>query len=333
MANALSPKERVAAVLNGESPDRMPASTWRHFYDQEMTVQGEIDSLIAFQQRYNWDYLKINLRAQYHCEDWGVAFKYTGSPHDSPTLERTPIKRASDWGNLDALNPAKGNLGEHLKVIHGLRRQLGPDLPMLMTLFTPLGIAARMVPSEDLMKQHLLENPKAVHAALEAITETFSKYVPLCLEAGADGLFFATLGFGTYDRMTDEQYDEFVRPYDMALLKAAKEGWFNMLHVCRSNNMLRKLADYPVHAFNWDAQDPTNPTLAQGLEIVDGVVVGGIPQQKIATMTPDQVKEVVRDAIDQTGGHRFMIGSGCTMSTHTPHENLVAITEALSEAS
>ena len=29
---------------------------------------------------------------------------------------------------------------------------------------------------------------------------------------------------------------------------------------------------------------------------------------------------------------RPMIGSGCTMSTHAPHENLMAVKEAISEA-
>ena len=327
----LSHKERVASVLQGESPDRIPASTWRHFLDQEMTIQGEIDSLLAFQQCYDWDYVKINLRAHYHCEDWGVMFRYIGSPHESPILEHTPIKAASDWGNLDVLDPATGKLGDHLRVISSLRSTLGPDVPLLMTMFTPLGIAARMVESEEVMKQHLDEDPKAVHAALEAITETFSKYTPLCLEAGADGLFYATLGFGTYDRMSDDEYDEFIRPYDRQVLAQAQDGWFNMLHICRSNNMLRTLADYPVHAFNWDANDATNPSLTEGLQITDKVVVGGIPQEKIATMTPQEVKETVKEAIAQTEGQRFMIGSGCTMSTHTPHENLMAIKEALSE--
>ncbi len=332
MAERLSHKERVEAALSSESPDRIPTSTWRHFLDQEMTVQGELDSLVAFQRRYDWDYVKINLRAHYHCEDWGVVCTYTGDPHDKATMESTPIAEATDWGNLEVLNPSTGNLGEHLKVISGWRRELGPDVPLLMTMFTPLGIATRMVETEDLMQQHLNENPKGVHAALEAITETFSKYAPLCLEAGADGLFFATLGFGTYDRLSDEEYNQLGRPYDLQVLEQAQDAWFNVLHVCRSNTMLRALSDYPVHAFNWDANDPTNPSLAEGLEITDKAVIGGVPPQEIANISPQKVKGTVREAIEQTGGQRLMIGSGCTMSTHAPHENLIAIKEAISEA-
>ena len=331
MADRFTPRERVAAVLKREPADRVPASTWRHFYDQEMTVQGEIDSLLAFQGRYHWDYVKINLRAHYHCEDWGVTYRYTGDPHTGPTLEHTPIRTAADWDNLDILDPATGNLGAHLRVVSTLRHALGPDLPLIMTVFTPLGIAARMVHSEDVMKRHLVEDPRAVHAALEAITETFSRYAAFCIEAGADGLFFATLGFGTYDRMSDEEYAEFGRPYDLEVLAKAQDAWLNVLHVCRGNNMLHALADYPVHAFNWDALDPTNPSLQEGLRLTHKAVIGGIPQTRIANMTPQEVKTTVRDALDQTRGERFMIGSGCTMPTHTPDENLMAIKEALLE--
>jgi uroporphyrinogen decarboxylase len=333
MMPKMSHKERVKAVLHGERPDRIPASTWRHFLNMEMTIQGEIDSLISFQKRYDWDYVKVNLRAHYHCEDWGVKCRYTGKPHDSPTLEDSPISTASDWGNLDVLDPSKGNLGEHLNVLRNLRREFGKELPLVMTMFTPLGIASRMVRSEDVLCKHLDENPRAVHAGLEAITQTFARYAPLCLEAGADGLFFATLGFGTYDRMTNAKYNEFGRPYDLRVLKQAQHGWFNVLHVCRSNNMLRALADYPVHAFNWDADDPTNPNLADGLKITRKPVIGGIPQQRIATMTCADVRKLVKDAVAQTGGLKFMVGSGCTMSTRTPHENLAVIIEALSEVS
>jgi len=184
------------------------------------------------------------------------------------------------------------------------------------------------------MAEHIKVSPQGVHAALEAISETFADYVPLCLEAGADGLFFATLGWGTYDRMTtDQEYQEFGRQYDLRVLQAARDAWFNVLHVCRGNNMLRALSDYPVHAFNWDAHDPSNATLAEGVHITRKGVIGGIPQKEIATMSPDEVKATVRECLAQTRGERFMLGSGCTMSTRTPERNLLAIKEALSEGS
>ena len=330
MSKASESKERVQRVLKGEEVDRPPASTWRHFFDRETTIDGEVESLIEFQNAYEWDFCKINLRAHYACEDWGFEALYSSDPLVPPwgpgTIKRTPIKHAKDWQKLERLNPAKGSFGAHLDVIRRLRNAFGPELPLLMTLFTPLGTAKRMVESEDILQGHMDERPDAVIAALEAITETLVDYVPLCLEAGADGLFYATVGWATYDQMTDEQYSKFGRPYDLPVICAAEDGWFNALHVCRSNIMLQALSDYPVHAFSWDAQDPGNPTLEEGLKITSKAVIGGIPPYEIiADLRPDEVKAITRDSLRRMDGKQFILGSGCDVPADTPPENIEAL--------
>jgi uroporphyrinogen-III decarboxylase len=44
--------------------------------------------------------------------------------------------------------------------------------------------------------------PAAVQAALEAITETTASHMRAALEAGADGIFFATPAINWHDRLT-----------------------------------------------------------------------------------------------------------------------------------
>ena len=51
---------------------------------------------------------------------------------------------------------------------------------------------------------------------------------------------------------------------------------FNVLHVCKSRNLLFELADYPVAAFSWAATDATNPSLADALQRIKGAVMGVI---------------------------------------------------------
>ena len=78
----LSKQERVQAVLEGETVDRPPISVWRHFYDRETTSQGLVESMLGFQRQYDWDFMKVNPRAQYHVEDW--------APHSS--TPQTPTR-------------------------------------------------------------------------------------------------------------------------------------------------------------------------------------------------------------------------------------------------
>jgi len=78
-------------------------------------------------------------------------------------------------------------------------------------------------------------------------------------------IFFATTDWGSYDLLTDEEYSEFGRPYDLEVLKMAQGAKLNVLHVCKEHNMLFSLCDYPVDLVNWDATSSTNPNPERGL--------------------------------------------------------------------
>lgn len=70
----------------------------------------------------------------------------------------------------------------------------------------------------------------------EKITETTCNLVREVLKTGADGIFFASQ-MSCYDTMTDKEYLEFGKPYDLKVLEAASEGWFNVLHAHGENQM------------------------------------------------------------------------------------------------
>ena len=78
MISEMTHWERVRAALRGEDVDRPPASMWRHFFGQETTAEGMSQAMIAFQRRFDWDFMKVNPRASYHCEDWGLETRYAG---------------------------------------------------------------------------------------------------------------------------------------------------------------------------------------------------------------------------------------------------------------
>ena len=69
------------------------------------------------------------------------------------------------------------------------------------------------------------------------------------IRLGADGIFFASQ-MSSYDSMTVEEYAEYGKPYDLKVLEAAGNGWFNTLHAHGNNIMFELLRDYPVSVFN-----------------------------------------------------------------------------------
>src|SRR5207245_277492 len=57
-------------------------------------------------------------------------------------------------------------------------------------IFSPLTIGTKL--AGDVALHSIATAPEALRAALEVITETTARYAVAALEAGADGLFFAT---------------------------------------------------------------------------------------------------------------------------------------------
>ena len=77
MTDKYSHRERLQHVLNGQEPDRFAASFWRHFYHKEHFAEGTAEAMLDFQKRFDWDFMKINPRADYHIEGWGFRQKYS----------------------------------------------------------------------------------------------------------------------------------------------------------------------------------------------------------------------------------------------------------------
>ena len=325
----LTKQERVQAALEGETVDRPPISTWRHFYDKETTVQGLVESMLGFQRQYDWDFMKVNPRAQYHVEDWGATFRYPADPNEGPTALDVPVGSPEQWDQIEPLKATTGVLGEHLKALSDIKNGLAGEVPFIMTVFNPISIVGRLVESEGTLVEQMRSHPDKVHSALEVVTQTFSSYVSEILNAGADGIFFATTSWATTDLITGEEYAEFGRPYDLRVLDAAKDAWFNIFHVCRSHNMLRDLIDYPVHAFNWDTQDATNHSLEQARTFTSRPLIGGISRETLLNGQPGSVADEVREATAQTEGRGLMIASTCSISPRCPEANLEALRKSI----
>ena len=322
-------RERVEAALQGKAVDRPPISLWRHFFEKETSAAGLAEAMLGFQRTYDWDFMKVNPRACYHAEPWGCRFQFSGQPHIDPKLIEPAIKTPEDWRQIKPLGPNTGAFGEQLEALQLIKEELHGEVPFVETIFSPLSVAGRLVGSDELMCEHLRQYPERVHAALEAITLTFEGFAKACVDIGVDGIFFATTGWATYDRLNDAEYAAFGRPYDLRVLKAVEGAPFNILHVCRSHNMLWKLMDYPAQAVNWATADPTNPNLTEVWQRSQRPVVGGLDHTgTLQQGTPQTVAAEIRSAMAQTRAG-LLVGPGCSISPQTPAVNLQAARAAI----
>lgn len=321
----MTKQQRIDAALHNQPVDRPPVSLWRHFYECERTAEDLAGAMLAFHKKYDWDWMKVNPRASYHVEGWGVKTDYgQGGPSDKPRITEYPIKGPSDWGKLQPLSMTEGVLDEQIEVLERIGEALGGEAPYLETIFNPLSIAADLVGDDRVFMDILQSNPQPVKDALEVITETFATFARECLKAGASGIFFATTEWASRDRLNEDQWNEWGRPYDLRVLQAVQGAQFNVLHVCKDNNLLYSLADYPVQAINWAVGSPGNPSLRDVQLNTDKTVIGGYKNETLRDGTPAQITAEARMAREQTGGRRWMLGPACSIPVDCPEENVRA---------
>ena len=331
MATPLSRRDRVMATVAGGDVDRPPMSFWGHFYDREETARDLAEATLEFRARYDWDFVKLNPRASYHGEGWGLRYSWHNDPLKKPTRVEYPIQRASDLARVRALPGDSGALGEQLEAIKLVRAGLPDDVMLIETVFSPLAVLADLCENTEAAQRFLHEDPEAVTRAVDAITRTFEDFVPRALHAGASGIYFATVEWATSDRgWTPSDYRALATPFDLRVLKKAGGAPFNVLHVCRARNFLPALVDYPVAAFSWATTDPGNLSLADGLRAFRGAAIGGIGHED-ALVAPDDRLALAQltQGFEQTEGRRWIVAPGCSILPATPPQRLEAVREAV----
>lgn len=326
-------KERVDAALRGDPVDRVPASMWGHDFLREWDPQTLAEAMLENFTRYDWDFMKVNPRASYHVEGWGVRVRPSGEQYKPPVIEDTPIKSASDWKRIRTLDPDQGALGEQLRALRIINHSMGYEAYFVQTIFCPLGVAKYLAGNRMEPVLHTIrEDRNAMHTALRVITETFTNYVLACLAEGASGIFYATNGWAVEGLLTQDQYREFGEQYDLEILEAVKSrGRLNILHNCGTHIYFDLLSDYPVHALNWAATLEGNPDLAEGKRRSGKAVMGGISEKTtLKEGSVGQVQDEVAKALELTGGRHFLLAPGCSIPPETPARNLEAIRRSLS---
>jgi uroporphyrinogen decarboxylase len=237
----------------------------------------------------------------------------------------------ADLETLRPADPRTGALGEQLQALRSIRRGVGPDTPIIWTVFAPLMVLPFLVAGGREQALGLLRSaPGAVEHALGAMADTLAAYSRACLEAGADGLFYAT-NVATQALMSAEECRRFQRPFDLRVLEAVQGAPFNLLHVCGEGVLFDEFTSYPVTAFSW-ATVPGNPSLAEAHRRTGRAVVGGFPAKPgIGSATTEALAARARQAIAEMKGRWLLLGPDCSINPDTPEVLLHAAGAAARE--
>ena len=324
----MSKNDRVEAALAGDDVDRVPVSAWWHDYAREWSAAGLAETTLEGYQQYDWDFVKVNPRFSYYAEPWGT--DYTRYTDRMPEPNTIAVRDASDLQKIKVLDGTAGAFAEQLESLELIASGLDGEAPFVQTVFSPLAVMSRITGPTAPVQQMIKEAPEALEEALGKIAETIAVYAEACLDAGASGIFYAAVEWGSSEFISGQDYDRFGRPYDEKILEAVAVAPFNVLHVCRNNNHLPRLLDYPVAAFHWDARGAGNPSLGDIRALTDRALMGGVDHRR--TMRRGDAADVgteATEALDETGGRRFLLAPNCSIDPTSPEPNLFALVEAV----
>jgi len=320
-------RQRLEACLAGEYLDRPPVALWRHFPVDDQHPDTLAAATLQWQKTFDWDLVKVTPASSYCLKDWGAEDVWEGSAEGTRRYTKRIISAPEDWTQLPVLDADSPYLASQLRCLSILRAEIDPDTPLIQTIFSPLAQAKNLVGGETLLV-HLRQKPDLVWRGLEVIAESTRRFIRAARTMGLiDGIFYAVQHAQAY-LLTKEEFNEFGRAIDLSVLESARLLWCNMLHIHGENIYFNALADYPVHLINWHDRD-TAPSLAEAQTRTRAALCGGLGRETLVYGTPNDILDEVQNALDQTGGRKFMLGTGCVVETIAPYGNLLTVRRAM----
>jgi len=320
-------RARIEATIANEKVDRPAVALWRHFPVDDQDPSNLAKAVIDLQRSYDFDLVKVTPASSFCIKDWGAKDEWHAAVEGTREYTHRVIQHPSDWEKLTPLDPGKGYLAAQLDCMRLIVDELGADVPVIQTVFSPLSQAKNLV-GKDSLSVHVRKYPEELKAGLKTIAASIQNFLEAGLQTGVDGIFYA-VQHAQYGLFSETEYDEFGTAFDQPALEPVERYKTNMLHLHGQEVMFDRFLKYPFGIINWhDRESP--PSLAEARKKFAGALCGGLRRQETMVLgTPDQVKAEVQDAIQQTGGLGLILGTGCVMPTIVPRGNIIAARQSV----
>ncbi|WP_213993489.1 uroporphyrinogen decarboxylase family protein [Sodalis sp. dw_96] len=339
--------ERLKSMLQGKPVDRTAIAGWLHMPLVDRNIAEFVEATIQFTDENQWDFVKVMSNGHYMAEAYGADIRFSSDPTRwSGTFLSYPVKTPGDLLKLPVLDKTNAALAREIAVTYALVQHYRGKVPIVATLFAPLTWIQEMSSSTDprLTREFMQRHKKALHTGLEALLTTQFTFIDGLLDAGIDGIFLASQ-FISSAVISREEYNEFCRPYDQAILSYINgKTWFNILHVHGEKRLLfNECLDYDVQAFNWEdapygVADTERSSIKSIRKLTDKIIIGGIDQHHDFYQEENN-RDIIRArlqlqyqrALKESGGNNFIFAPGCALPQDIPREIFMLLKDIVGE--
>jgi uroporphyrinogen decarboxylase len=289
--------ERLRATLGGKPVDRPPFSLWYHFGTQHASPERTAQVHLEFFEAYDLDFLKVMNDYEYPMP---------------PGMEG--MATPADLERLTPFDVTQTPMGNQLRAIEIIAKGLRGKALFVDTVFNAWNTLRRNLVKEA-MPQLMAVHPQAVQNALKVVNENLIQYALASLERGAAGIFLSVPA--TAESVTLEQYEQFMRPFDLAFLKAIEgKGEFHVLHGHGEKLYFDRILDYPVHAISW-ADLNGGPAIAEARRRTSFTLMAGLDHIQFPYVSIKMIRDQVKTALAQAGNNKFILAPGCSVPTYS----------------
>ena len=347
--------ERIKAVLNGQPVDRIPISLWRHVPKEDRDIEKFTQKTIELTDENDYDFVKIQINAAYLTEAYGADIEFNdkeGADYNMTgkvpldvmfTVKKYPVESIEDLDKIKPINVKENQVIQRdVQVSRNVTEHYAGTKPVIHTLFSAFTWLHYFTKGGAVtVKEFIAKDREAVHRFLKNINEVNKRLVDAYVEAGVAGFFFAT-SYTSPQVISDEDYKEFCKAYDLDVLNYIKgKTWFNILHIHGNADLnIENYLDYPVEAFNWediakgiDSEKLTNATKLRSL--TDKVLIGGIDRNFDFVGSQDEVKSRLKKRLEafakQLPDGKFVFGAGCSLPIDIDIDNVKTLRSVVEE--
>ncbi len=315
----MNKKELMEFLETGSNLGEVPCGFWMHFNEEEQCGPKAIDAHIRYYSRTGVPLIKVMNEHYFQL---------------GKTIEKT-----EDWRDIQAEEKNEINYQEYLSEIRGIRERMGNESLILATIHGVLVSACHATDGlgiftnpDNTVTRHLKEDPESVIEGLKQIAMILKKLCLECMEAGADGIYYALLG-AEEQRFTQEFFETYIKPVEIELLQDVKKEGIVFLHICKDNPRLPMLKEYPAHVVNWAVNNGAYG-LREGADIFsDKIIMGGFENRfgTLLTGSKQEIMQEMKEMAEEAGRERLIVGADCTLSNTVSMEQIKKAVEACKE--
>jgi uroporphyrinogen decarboxylase len=339
--------ERMAALMRGERPDRVPVIPFlsghaaivcgqplaRICDDAEESFRCQL----LCQELYGHDGSPLYAYASAGGWEFGGEIEFPVKKYSGATVvTRTPVQNEDDVHALKV--PDDVSKAGALPIALGIaQRQADHGMPVTLQIGAPLTWAGSVI-GEERMMSWFIKKPDLVHVVLDKVSDFLIKVAEYYVkEFGAQRLMaFHGAATETNKLISPKQFEEFSLPYLQRINQATidMEIGTYFIHICGEQNKNLKfwqrvpMTKQTVVSVGREV-DLTTAMEAFPEQIVAGNVDPTIIQEGRAEEVLAQARECIEKGKDHKGGYILM--AGCDVPPHAPPVNVFQLVKAVRE--